>query len=204
MSDKSNNSDNILDNLQNYMLTNNFINKYSHSIPISNPIISQPVVAINSIIKEKTNIFKNKNILEEKTNKFIPKEKDKLFWCFYIFLYGFEKYELAKVSLFKTEKDFKIASIEKLRLMKDKLKQFKIKINEIEDEYINKQIISIKGLYVLCLLYDINLIYIKDRTYYEINLDKDINNKLSNIIINEKNYIRNSKIFSFFNRYISL
>jgi hypothetical protein len=98
---------------------------------------------------------------------YIPHHKDKLFWSFYILLHGFDKYEFVKNDGFKTEKMFKIATIEKLRGMKDVLKEAKLKRNEIEDELVNQQKITLNGLHALCLVYGVSVTYVFNRKYCE-------------------------------------
>jgi hypothetical protein len=78
-----------------------------------------------------------------------------------------DDYEMNKNTAFATEKKFKIDTVEKLRFMKDKLKELKIKRNEIEDELVNKDCISTKSLQVLCLIYKISIIYISGKKYSE-------------------------------------
>jgi hypothetical protein len=82
----------------------------------------------------------------DKKNTYTPYNKgDKLFWCFYIILNGYEDYELNKSNAFAIEKQFKIQSVEKLKSIKSKLKEMKLKRTEMEDELANKQKITIKG-----------------------------------------------------------
>jgi hypothetical protein len=109
---------------------------------------------------------KHEPIIKKEEN-FTPLQKDKLFWCFYIILKGIDEYEMNKNTAFATEKKFKIDTVEKLRFMKDKLKELKIKRNEIEDELVNKDCITTKGLQVLCLIYKISIIYISGKKYSE-------------------------------------
>ena len=54
-----------------------------------------------------------------------------------------------------------------------------------QDELVNQPIISIKSLQVLCLIYDINIFFIKNRTIYEII----VNDKPIKTIINDNNNI---------------
>jgi hypothetical protein len=100
---------------------------------------------------------------------FTPFPKDKLFWCFFILLKGHEEYELYKTNSFAIEKQIKIEAVEKLKSIKDKLKELKLKRTELEDELVNQREISLKGLYALCLIHTISIVYVKGRTYYEIN-----------------------------------
>ena len=177
--------DNIIQSLNDYMLNANFINKFT---------------LINK--NEKKNDYKNNTNNNTNTNKkniktiipkisticqdrFSPEEQDKLFWCFYIFLYGFAEYQLAKTSIFKIEKDIKISSATKLVNAKNIIKENKLKMSELQNELTQQDIISVKGLYALCIIHNINILYIKNRTYYDIKVcDKQIN-----VIINTNNEI---------------
>ena len=119
-------------------------------------------------------------IIIKKEENFTPLQKDKLFWCFYIILKGIDDYEMNKNTAFATEKKFKIDTVEKLRFMKDKLKELKIKRNDIEDELVNKECISTKSLQVLCLIYKISIIYISGKKYSEFLFAED--DKITGII----------------------
>jgi hypothetical protein len=98
---------------------------------------------------------------------YVPHHKDKLFWSFYILLHGFDKYEFIKNDNFKIEKMFKIATVEKLRNMKETLKDAKLRRSEVEDELVNQQKITMKGLHALCLVYGVSVTYIFGRKYCE-------------------------------------
>jgi hypothetical protein len=189
------NSDILLSKLEKYTFTSNIINKYSSSNSINekvNEYLKENKQNVKENTKQKTkhneNItqdVKEKITKKKEINNFSPSEKDKLFWCFYIFLYGFEEYEIAKSSSFITEKNFKIKTVEKIPSFKGKIKEMKLKLNEVQDELVNQPIISIKSLQVLCLIYDINIFFIKNRTIYEII----VNDKPIKTIINDNNNI---------------
>lgn len=98
---------------------------------------------------------------------FTPFQKDKLFWCFYVLLNGFTDYEMHHTGHYALEKAFKISSVEKLRGMKSQIKALKLKITEVEDELVNKEQISIKGLHVLCLVHKVSITYIYGKQYCE-------------------------------------
>ncbi len=98
---------------------------------------------------------------------FTPFQKDKLFWCFYVLLNGFTDYEMHHTGHYALEKAFKISSVEKLRGMKSQIKELKLKITEVEDELVNKEQISIKGLHVLCLVHKVSITYIYGKQYCE-------------------------------------
>jgi len=101
---------------------------------------------------------------------FHPPQKDSLFWCFYILVNGFSKYEFEPTTYIK-EKNEKIRYIEMVRNDKKLLKEQKIKpISDIEDYLANKEQINIKTFIALCILEHINIIIIHNQTYVEYNL----------------------------------
>jgi hypothetical protein len=125
-------------------------------------IVSEPVSDTKPVIvKEKTQFTKKKE------EYFIPFQKDKLFWCFYIVLKGFSDYEMHRTGFYAVEKAFKISTVEKLRGMKKEIKELKLKINEVEDELVNKEQITLKGLQVLCIVYKVSITYIYGKKYCE-------------------------------------
>lgn len=119
---------------------------------------------------------------------FTPFQKDKLFWCFFIILKGYDEYEMNHSNAFSIEKKIKIEAVEKLKSIKEKLKELKLKRTELEDNLVNQPTISIKGLYALCLVHNISITYIYGRKYCEINPEaiSDLNNKKGVIIQNDK------------------
>lgn len=125
---------------------------------------------------------------------------DKLFWVFYKLLHNFADSDLENINSFKTMKDFKIASVEKLRLQKNILKEFKIQKMVVEDDLTNNEKISFKTFHALCVLYLLNVIVVRDNNTYCIlctNSDEKV--------INLKNYkliqISNVKISDTFNNF---
>ena len=105
---------------------------------------------------------------QNNTKPFVPFQKDKLFWCFYIILHGYEEYEMIRSNAFSVEKQIKIKTVEKLKSIKDQLKELKLKRTELEDELVNKQMITTKGLCALCLVHNVSITYIFGRKYCEI------------------------------------
>jgi len=125
---------------------------------------------------------------------------DKLFWVFYKLLHNFADSDLENINSFKTMKDFKIASVEKLRLQKNILKEFKIQKMVVEDDLTNNEKISFKTFHALCVLYLLNVIVVRDNNTYCVlctNSDESV--------INLKNYkvieISNVKISDTFNNF---
>lgn len=107
-----------------------------------------------------------------KTNDdfFIPSEGDTLFWCFYIIDKGFISYELlGKINLIK-ESSEKINYVEVLRKNKHILKTAKIKnLTNIENELVNDKNITIKFLIAMSHILNINIIIVRNNTYFETN-----------------------------------
>jgi hypothetical protein len=106
---------------------------------------------------------------------FIPKQKDTLFWCFYIIKNGFSSYEMEPPSYVK-EKNEKIKYVELLRERKHLLKEHKIKpISDIEDYLANRDHINLKTFIALCILEGINIIILDTVTYIEYTTDNSSN-----------------------------
>jgi len=170
---KNNQLNHIFTDFEKYMFTNESILLLNESNKPDN----------NNINKNE-----NENKNENKSILFTPCEKDKLFWCFYIILHGFNEYELHHSDYYITEKNFKISSVEKLRSMKPQIKEMKLKMkfNEIEDELVNQSQITLKGLDALCFIYKVSIVVISGKTYCDIDfngLDNDNDNLKKGIII---------------------
>ena len=182
----------LFNNLNNYMFTNDNIIRYTK---------------LNNTLKLKEKSIHKKEKTKENKDVFIPRQKDVLFWCFYIILNGKENYLFNLNNIFTIEKETKIKAIEILKSKKDILKEHKLKKTEIENELLNEQTITIKGLSALCIAYNISLCVVKNRLVFDLKYtdtvngiiywennkygvyDTDINNYYSNII--ENYYVTN-------------
>ena len=120
----------------------------------------------------KKNIEIEKNIPATLDNIFFPNEKDPLFWCFYILHYGMDKYHLI-TNKYSEEKKIKITIAESLKDNKNLFKPSKISRHVVENELVNEKKISMKTIHVLCYIYKMNIVYLKNSTYYEIIIDSD-------------------------------
>ena len=170
---------NIIDQCKLYMLTNENISKYNLQLDEEN-INRESHTDGKTKKRAKENEKENEKEGKNESIYFTPYNSDKLFWCFYIILKGTHDYEIN--NNFKTEKEFKIESIELLRKIKVELKAMKLKLCGIEDELLNQKKIGIKSLVALCLLYKINVLYVWNRKFFEIVNNAD---EKTNIIINE-------------------
>jgi hypothetical protein len=146
----------ILDELKQYMITNN-----TH-IPYISPIIKRKPIEIP--------VHQEKEKEKEKNTIFVPQEKDTLFWIFYVIKNGFADYEYPGNTLFVKEKEEKFKLIEYLRLNKHLLKTNKIKNvkEDIEDELANKEVIGMKTFIALCIGYKINILFIHKRKCFDL------------------------------------
>jgi hypothetical protein len=108
---------------------------------------------------------------------FTPQEKDKLFWCLYIFLHGEYEYMIAKNNSFSIEKKCKMEMLEKIneKDVLDFIKKNKMKKADLEDEFMTKDKLSLKGLQLFCMIYKLSVLYVSGRTYCEFayNIDDD-------------------------------
>jgi hypothetical protein len=167
----------IIDVLQDYMFTaKNLIRYTKHIIQKPKQIkssLNYENKYIKKELKETQNYGKQQKLPCEKIYK--PKQKDSLFWCFYILKYGYSNYEMEiNNQYFVVEKKEKFSYIDKLRKNKNILKIHKIKpFTELEDDLANKDKISIKTFFALCILENINVLFVDKRKIYEIILDEN-------------------------------
>jgi len=122
--------------------------------------------------------YKAKDLLIQQTNK--------LFWCFYIFSNDIDQY-IHLDNHFKIEQDTKIAAINLVRLERDRLKIYKMKHDDIENDLLNEKSINIKTLDCLALINNMNIIYIKNKTYYLMNYNVDEDIRECKNIVQERN-----------------
>ena len=186
---------NFILELKDYMFTTNNISKYTkHMIHFNNFKPKSKEILNNISIqhdnkKHKQSYIKPKHIDETITkvenNKtkinehfYKPKQKDSLFWCFYIIKHGLFNYEMEiNNKYFIIEKKEKFKYIEILRKHKELLKLHKIKpFTEIEDDLSNNDTISIKTFFALCIIENINVLLVYKRKIYEllsVNIDDE-------------------------------
>jgi hypothetical protein len=153
-----------IENLEIYMLNS-----------IKNSSIEIVKKEIKELKKEKPfiprgNIHVNYNKLKSKYYEKPIKKKlilnDKLFWCFYKLYNNVKDSDLEYLNTFTTEKEFKLSVIDKLKENKDLLKKHKIQKNNVESEITNDKQISLNSFKTLCILYNLNIIVIKDNNTY--------------------------------------
>lgn len=120
-----------------------------------------------------TNIDKPKHSSKSNSSSdralFIPREQDTLFWCFYIISKGDIDYEILANKNTLTTKQLKIDYVSKIRENKQLLKTYKFDtITNIENNLVNDNNISIKTVLSLCAIENINVVYVSNKTYFEL------------------------------------
>lgn len=185
---KLNNHDN------NEKINNNSIKPYK---------ISAPYFEKNPDYNKQRRKYNEKTILNNSYKNY-----DHLFWCFYKIYKNLTDNDLLYLNIFTEEKNNKIKFVQELEGKKHILKKFKIKHSILKDELLNDNKISLYTFKNLFILYDLNIIVLKDNNtfsgffsnedYYNIfsncldlnNLENEI--KLNNII--KLNYNNSSNI----------
>lgn len=116
----------------------------------------------NSFTSQQENI--EKKIPKKKI--YISKKDDNLFWIFYYLLYGNIIKET--VNEFNIKNEFKIQSIIKHQNDPSILKPYRVVRKNEGLQNLQENVTNVYGLHALCLLHDINIIYVVKHLYYEI------------------------------------
>jgi len=142
----------VVNNLRDYMMTPMLYNKY------------------NVVQDTRNNKSEPKTVPDKSKSHLITiKEADQLFWYFFIAKYGYDEYKFLDTQKFKKEKDIKISNIEIMKKNNAILKQNKIKISDYETDLLNSRKISISTLRGLTAYNELNIIYVKNKSYYYFN-----------------------------------
>jgi hypothetical protein len=130
------------------------------------PIIQKPIKpAIVDIIEPP--VKKNRH---DKDYRFFSNHFDSLFW----YLQFIKNEELPDAINIVVEKTLKIEYIEKIRKSKSVLKPYKFSsLVDAESILLNDKKINIKIFFLLCVLENINMMYIYKRTYFELIVNND-------------------------------
>ena len=159
------------------------INKFVNHEPVKHKLVKQEFV-ISEPIKHK--LVKQESVISEhvisehvisehvisepvkKNDIYVIRQKDSLFWAFYIMKYGLFNYEINVFrQAFSIEKQEKFKYINLIRQNKELLKLHKIKnLQSLENELANENIISIKTFICMCIIENINIYLINDRKLY--------------------------------------
>ena len=150
---------------------------------------------ISTILKSR--IIDYKDVPTEiKTKKDIRKKprifnKDVLFWMYYIFYHGLDRYEMIGKNKYSEEMKEKTNLIKKIKENKSILKQNKLKMSDIESDLLYSKKIKVETLFIILYIHKINFIYYTDSIIY---LHKSYeNDKTMYIYYDKKNNIYEEK-----------
>ena len=177
----------VLSELQEFILDDsNIQNILSKKIQTNNNLQNK---------KPKFDVVQNK----KEDSLFIPKEKDSLFWCFYIMKHGEHSYNMIDYKNLIIEKKIKIEYIEKIRKEKQLVKTHKFStLTNIEDNLLNQDKLDINTFLTLCVIENFNILFIKKRCYFELLMNDTTDLHIIYLLENnkygfEKNSIMNSE-----------
>jgi len=156
----------VINKLQDYMLTENTIKRSLHN-RINNCFDSN---------SEKSNKISRQTpvLVKEKCNTFVPMQRDTLFWCFYILKYGENNYEMLDNINIVLEKKLKIDYVEKIRKEKQIVKSYKFAtLTHLENKLANEEKIDLNTFFTLCVIENINVLYICKKIYFELLMNDD-------------------------------
>lgn len=114
--------------------------------------------------------------LKVKPSIYFPNQQDSLYWCYYIISNGDTKYEMLQNKNFLVAKQMKIELVEKIRKHKNIVKIYKFDtLSGIESNLANDDKINCKTFCTLCAIDNINIIYIRKNTFFELLMnDTDV------------------------------
>jgi len=168
----------VFDELQDYILNKPNIEKI-------NLLKTELITTLKNNTNNTNNTNSNTKITITKNNSdiggkkfdisktfFYPKEKDSLFWCFYIMKNELLHYQMLNNRNIVFEKTQKIEYIEKIRKEKHIIKNYKFaSICNIESNLVNDMNIDTFSFLTLCVIENINVIFIQRKTYYELRMN---------------------------------
>ena len=108
---------------------------------------------------------------KDTTNQiFTPRQKDTLFWCFYKITHD----DLPENINIAMEKTLKIKHVEEMRKHKELIKKYKFaSMSHIENQLANEEVIDITAFFVLSLMHKLNVVYVKNKTYFELIVNEE-------------------------------
>jgi hypothetical protein len=145
-----------LNYLEPYMLTCKNISKFTRYIETSKSLPK----------KKEFKLEKNANSI------FIPYQNDKLFWIFYYISKGYVEYNMVGSKSYSIEIEEKIKLVDVIKSNKVIFKEYKLnKINDNINELLSTSEISFKTFEILCIIFKLSFVIIKDNMYHKILFD---------------------------------
>lgn len=171
---------NLISDLQDFMFSEENIKSYlkkrdEYNDERNNIKKLEKEVEKKTFIQEKVE-EKEKKEFKVKPSIYFPNHQDSLFWCYYIITNGDTKYEMLQNKNFLVAKQMKIELVEKIRKHKDIVKTYKFDtLSGIESNLANDDKLNCKTFCTLCAIENINIIYIRKNTYFELLMnDTDV------------------------------
>jgi hypothetical protein len=153
MNNNSNQYNDVLNDLQDYMLN-------------EDNMIKSLRMKIEPVAKDIRSVKQSNNTTRQEL--FIPNQQDSLFWCFYTIKNGDVKYETLNNKNTLIAKQMKIELVDLIRKNKDIVKMYKFDtISNLESNLANDNNLNVKTFFTLCAIENINVIFIRKNTYYE-------------------------------------
>jgi hypothetical protein len=153
MNNNSNQYNDVLNDLQDYMLN-------------EDNMIKSLRMKIEPVAKDIRSVKQSNNTTRQEL--FIPNQQDTLFWCFYTIKNGDVKYETLNNKNSLIAKQMKIELVDLIRKNKDIVKMYKFDtISNLESNLANDNNLNVKTFFTLCAIENINVIFIRKNTYYE-------------------------------------
>ena len=168
-----------LDDIKSHMLLKSNLPDFNHNEKCNNQKcndVNVPMMFSQNTQNTQNNEIERKQKTRHQTPNneyFYPREKDSLFWCYYINKTGIDTYLDNKRKNFTIEHDFKIKTIDKIANLKETLKINKIKRTVVEDQLMTSQKIGMTTLKLFMMLDNTNTIVFKKNCYHQIIFDMD-------------------------------
>lgn len=164
--------DKLFETLQPYMFSLKTLTYSKQHKPVEqNTIENTALLHTNNYNKTVKN---DQQLYEKGAEIFFPKERDQLFWCYYILVHGYNEYEMIDTHRFTVEKNEKLKCVEHIRSNRKHLTANKIRgIDAIENMLVHENIIDVKTFIALCIASNLNIIFIHRRKSYQVLLDVD-------------------------------
>ena len=166
-----NTNNNLINDLQDFMFNEENIKSYlkKRDEYYKHQLDKEVDVKICKEVKEVKEV-------KVKPSIYFPNQQDSLYWCYYIISNGDTKYEMLQNKNFLVAKQMKIELVEKIRKYKNIVKIYKFDtLSGIESNLANDDKINCKTFCTLCAIENINIIYIRKNTYFELLMnDTDV------------------------------
>ena len=177
----------LLEDIKPFIINQNILDDYTQKN--KDEIIFHEIKKNNSQLNVSSQPKKSDKVEPVENEIIYPREKDTLFWCYYIMKNGLDEYLHIPHRNMVFEKQLKIELIEKLRENKTFIKVNKLgPLTHIENFLLNESSIDMKTFYALCCFENISCILLFSRFFCDVNIDENEDDPNNNImmLINNK------------------